>query len=846
MLGMSARAGILTNLDVEPADFHAMESAPFANVTVASFTDPGEIQGEAVVQSASALTLSDYQATIDWGDGTAADTALLALNGTGGIDVIGAHTYMEEGNYKIIVSVQDVDESTGSTNFIAHVIDAPLTGAGLSLTAVEGAPSGGPVATFTDANPNSKTTDFTASIDWGDGTTTDAIITSDGSEFVVLGNHTYSTEGPYAINVSILDEGGSRASPGTTINVSDAALSASGTTFAAVEGAPFSELVATFTDANPLAVASDFSATINWGDGNISPGSVNASGGSFIVTGSHTYADEAAYGITVNITDIGGQATTSAGSTAQVGDAALAASGLTLPVTEGVSFTKVVATFTDANPSATVSEFSATINWGEEATSAGTIQFNPESGCFEVLGNYMYGDENSHAITVTISDTGGSTATAGSTVTVSDAALSAAGVTLSPVEGAGFNATVATFTDANPLAKVNDFIAEINWGDGSSNSVGVIAANEGSFGVTGSHTYTDEGTYSITVGIADAGGSTATAGSTARVADAPLSPIGRAITPIENASFVAVVAGFIDANPYANTNDFSASVDWGDGVTSSGTIIHEGVNGFAVMGSHTYTNQGMFLMNVKIADDGGFQTNVLSVANTSDATLVGFGTTFTAVAGVPFTNQVANCYDSDTSPEASTSYHCIINWGDGTTSSGTMADWGREGSYGVTGSHTYALAGSYQVLVTIDNTHTFASTTARSTAVVNERPANDVTSQFAIRVSRPRLNKRTGLYQQEVTVKNISKQPVGGPISLVLDNLSGGSSLSSSSVTLMNKDGTTLSPGAAPIGSPYKNVSLPRNNLFKGRSARSVVLFFKSPSAAITYDARVLAGTGAR
>jgi hypothetical protein len=824
-----------------------MESSAFTNVTVASFTDPGETQGEAVVQSTSALILSDYQATIDWGDGTAVDTALLALNGSGGIDVLGAHTYIEEGNYKLIVSVQDVDGSTGSTNCIANVIDAPLTGAGLTLTAVEGAPYSGPVATFTDANPNSRTTDFTATIDWGDGTTDPAVIASEESEFVVLGSHTYTDEGPYAINVSVLDEGGSRAFPATTINVSDAALSASGTTFTAVEGAPFSEVVATFVDANPLAVAGDFSAMIDWGDGNISPGSVSASGGGFAVTGSHTYADEATYGITVNIADVGGQANTSAGSTAQVGDAALTASGLTLPVTEGVSFSKVVATFNDANPSATASEFSATIDWGEEATTAGTIQFDAECGCFEVIGNYMYGDENSHAITITVSDTGGSTATAGSTVNVSDAALSAAGVTLSPVEGAGFNATVATFTDANPLATVNEFIAEINWGDGSSNSVGVITANEGSFGVSGSHSYADEGTYSIIVGIVDAGGSAATVGSTAQVADAPLTPIGRAITPIENASFVAVVAGFIDANPYANTNDFSASIDWGDGVTTSGTIIDEGINGFAVMGSHTYTNQGLFIMDVKVADEGGFQTNVLSVANTSDATLVGLGTTFTAVAGVPFTNQIASCYDSDTSPEASTSYHCIINWGDGTTSAGTMAGWGQEGSYGVTGSHTYAQAGSYQVMVTIDNTHTFASTTARSTAIVSERPASDVSSQFAIRASRPRLNKRTGLFQQEVTIKNISKQPVGGPISLVLDNLGiGGRSLSTIGVTLMNKDGTTLSLGAAPIGSPYKNVSLPKNNLFKGRSARSVVLYFKSPSAAIAYDARVLAGPGAR
>ena len=53
--------------------------------------------------------------------------------------------------------------------------------------------------------------------------------------------------------------------------------------------------VATFTDANPNATVSDFTATITWGDGSTSAGTVVATGNGFAVNGAHTYADEGSY-----------------------------------------------------------------------------------------------------------------------------------------------------------------------------------------------------------------------------------------------------------------------------------------------------------------------------------------------------------------------------------------------------------------------------------------------------------------------------------------------------------------------------------------------------------------------
>ena len=50
--------------------------------------------------------------------------------------------------------------------------------------------------------------------------------------------------------------------------------------------------VGTFTDTNPSGTASDFIATIDWGDGTLSLGTIIASPGQVSISGTHTYAEE--------------------------------------------------------------------------------------------------------------------------------------------------------------------------------------------------------------------------------------------------------------------------------------------------------------------------------------------------------------------------------------------------------------------------------------------------------------------------------------------------------------------------------------------------------------------------
>jgi uncharacterized repeat protein (TIGR01451 family) len=63
--------------------------------------------------------------------------------------------------------------------------------------------------------------------------------------------------------------------------------------------------VARFSHANGVEPVSAFTATINWGDGTSSPGTITLSGRTYSVQGSHTYAAFGEYTITVTIREIG-------------------------------------------------------------------------------------------------------------------------------------------------------------------------------------------------------------------------------------------------------------------------------------------------------------------------------------------------------------------------------------------------------------------------------------------------------------------------------------------------------------------------------------------------------------
>jgi hypothetical protein len=298
---------------------NVVEGQSLINTTVAIFTDP--LGNESVAK---------YSATINWGDG-ATSPGTVQANSSGGFDVLGSHTYGEEGSFTLSVSLTDLDASSGSASSPVTVGDVALAAIGVSFSGTEGATFTGQVTSFNDGDLGAPLSDFTsgsggALIDWGDGATTAAVISQPGgigTAFIVSGSHTYLEDGSYLLQITVTDKGGSTASAGPAAAIADAGLTVTEGAIQAIKGVAFSGQVATFADASPTSPISDFTtgfggATIDWGDGSSSPGTITQPGGIgtlFVVTGNHTYNLVLTGFIHVTIRDKGGSVASAVGTT---------------------------------------------------------------------------------------------------------------------------------------------------------------------------------------------------------------------------------------------------------------------------------------------------------------------------------------------------------------------------------------------------------------------------------------------------------------------------------------------------------------------------------------------------
>ena len=153
--------------------------------------------------------------TIAWGDGSASTGAL--ASGVLG-PILGTHTYARAGIYSGSVTWRDAKGNKSAT-FSMKVTDAPLSAAGLTIAARVGTPFNGPVANFADANPLATPADFSATVNWGDGTTSAGNVGGGGGAFVVTATHTYASPGVYQTTVAVHDAGGANAQARGVANV---------------------------------------------------------------------------------------------------------------------------------------------------------------------------------------------------------------------------------------------------------------------------------------------------------------------------------------------------------------------------------------------------------------------------------------------------------------------------------------------------------------------------------------------------------------------------------------------------------------------------------------------------
>jgi hypothetical protein len=410
---------------------------------------------------------------------------------------------------------------------------------------------------------------------------------------------------PYSVSVIVDDANGGSDTQTFSWIVNDSALSVTAQTFTATEGADTGDVtVATFTDTDPDWQASDFVATITWGDGTSDSGTIDGADGSFTVTGSHVYAHPGTYAPQISVTNYVSTVT-------DTGYATVSAAGLTISggvvegTVAGTSVSGTWASFTDSNPNDDASSYTAVINWGDgSSTTTGTV--TGSGGKFVVSGAHTYASVGTDTVTVTLRDVDGTSDSATSTAEV--------GHVFAGVDG---TLTVTSFTISDSTVTAGNLTATIDWGDGSS-SVGTVSGGSGAFTVIGHHTYSADtldqtnGTDTVTVMLTGPGSETFSDTTEVKVVRPPITGnIDEVFSAVSVGFTNAKVAMFTEPDVTDGTGEFSAIINWGDGSATTTGTVSESSGIFQVLGNHTYTTAGTFPITVTVSQAWGYSATGL-------------------------------------------------------------------------------------------------------------------------------------------------------------------------------------------------------------------------------------------
>jgi hypothetical protein len=169
----------------------------------------------------------------------------------------------------------------------------------------------------------------------------------------------------------------------------------------------------------------------------------------------------------------------------------------------------------------------------------------------------------------------------------------------------------------------------------------------------------------------------------------------------EGKTFSGSVASFADADLSAAPAEFKATIDWGDGTSSAGTVSERARGAFAISGSHVYTHEVPALSTkIVIGRNGGETITVSATGSVADAPIqLSPGPVSTPLGRV--VNGLIVATFKHAGDETASFFTAIIDWGDGNSSTGSIAE--SNGVFQIAGSHTYAKAGHYALKVAVSD-----------------------------------------------------------------------------------------------------------------------------------------------
>ncbi|MBX2997504.1 MAG: DUF11 domain-containing protein [Caldilineaceae bacterium] len=661
------------------------EGLPLTIVNILTFTDPGWT--DAAVGASELFTY-----TIEWGDGNQTGPVAVTnvINGGPGVltrgGVTATHTYADDkdGPYTVTITLEDDDGAVVTDTLIITVENDP------PVVTMTGA------TTVTEHRTTERIYNFTVA-DSGLVETFSIVSTSCGAEGTVVdGSPTINpVNGAGSLRCLFVDGEIPPITSTVSVVVSDETDTGTGTRVVTVtnvtpsvtppanqtanEGQIKTFNLGSFTDPGNDA---PWTVTVNWGDTS-TPITLTMMAPGTITPTAHVYPDNGVYTVTVTVADKDGASqsrtfTITVSNLAPVIDV-IAASGT---ITEGYVLTRApIASFTDFGYSdlGKSETFTYTINWGDGTSESGDVTdviTGPTAPRTRgaISATHVYADNGVYTVTVTIRDDDGGQHSRSFTVTVLNAAPELnAGNNQTVTEGALVSLDPATFLDRGTL---DTHIATVNWGDGSPSVAGTVNATPygppgSTAGVTGtisaSHRYADDGVYTVTVQLSDDDGATVTDTLTITVTNvAPTVRAAGDITRNEGQSFTLtnIVTftdpGWSDPGRLKASETFTYSINWGDTspvITGTVTTIINGGPGIltrgAITGSHTYADNGIYTVTVRIYDDnGGMGTDsfVATVNFNVPPTITNIAAAQFITEGLPLTITAVTFLDAELPP----------------------------------------------------------------------------------------------------------------------------------------------------------------------------------------------------
>ncbi|TMI22432.1 PKD domain-containing protein, partial [Candidatus Bathyarchaeota archaeon] len=554
------------------------------------------------------------------------------------------HGYTAAGTFSVTVTVTDSAGKTGISSAQSVVVKAGL---GVSTTTASPNPASTAQTVNFIATTSGGIAPVTCTWNFGDSASGTGCSTS----------HAYNTAGNFTAIVTVKDSLGVSISESIVVKITVAPQCTVSLAFS--PATPEASSPVTFT-----ATATNCSAPVSfvwaYGDGSAGTG----------ITSTHIYSTGGTFSITVTATD---------------------SSSLPQIATDSRSIT-VVAALTvpsamaspNPNDAGVPSNFSASTNGGVGGVSCNWT-FGDGASSTGCSTTHVYSNPGTFTVVVTAQDSLG--VTASKTVSEAINAQPTSSFTISPTSAV--NSQPVTFA-ATTVGGTNPFTFSWTFGDNSSGSGNVV-----------SHTYSVQGTYTVTLSVRDANAQTAASTQTLSVAPSPLTT-SFAMTPSSGlmvgqlASFTASVSG--------GTSPYTFNWNFGDGTTASGNPVN-----------HSFNMPGTYTVTVTVTDanamtatvPAGILVNPLTLAVTISGPTTGtLGSAVTFIA---------------TGSGGTTPYTFAWTATGGSPASGTGASF----------STTYSTGGTFTVSVTITDANANTSIASQSVTAI----ALPVTASFTVSTS---------------------------------------------------------------------------------------------------------------